>query len=152
MAKRKFEAVSRGAVELDLMAEWRGVYTDLSVCRALGVRRRKLVEERKLAGCVRGVDWDIANGEVGMMGAWCERNGLELEDLEAAGVSGRVTFEVCARVSNLSVVLAKRLDTGVIEPVRVGDARAWRLGMVFEAKRGYGGWEIDGACLNGKGY
>lgn len=152
MAKRKFEAVSRGAVELDLMAEWRGVYTDWSVCRALGVRRRVLVGERAKAGCVRGVDWEIVNGEVGMMGAWCERQGLELGRLEEAGRGGRVSFEVSARVGNVSLVIGKRLLDGALVPVRIGDARVWHLGMVFEAVRGFNGWEVVKDCLAGRGY
>ena len=44
------------------------IYTDLSVCRALGIKRRVLAEARTAA--TRGQDWDAVGDEVGMTPRW----------------------------------------------------------------------------------
>ena len=44
------------------------IYTDLSVCRALGKKRRVLAEARTAA--TRGQDWDAVGDEVGMTHQW----------------------------------------------------------------------------------
>ena len=44
------------------------LYTDLSVCRALGIKRRVLAEARTAA--TRGQDWDAVGDEVGMTHQW----------------------------------------------------------------------------------
>ena len=44
------------------------IYTDLSVCRALGIKRRVLAEARTAA--TRGADWDAVGDEVGMTHRW----------------------------------------------------------------------------------
>lgn len=44
------------------------IYTDLSVCRALGIKRRVLAEARTAA--TRGQDWDAVGDEVGMTHQW----------------------------------------------------------------------------------
>ena len=44
------------------------IYTDLSVCRALGIKRRVLAEARTAA--TRGQDWDAVGDEVGMTQLW----------------------------------------------------------------------------------
>ena len=44
------------------------IYTDLSVCRALGIKRRVLAEARTAA--TRGADWDAVGDEVGMTHQW----------------------------------------------------------------------------------
>lgn len=44
------------------------IYTDLSVCRCLGIKRRVLAEARTAA--TRGRDWDAVGEEVGMTREW----------------------------------------------------------------------------------
>lgn len=44
------------------------IYTDLSVCRVLGIKRRVLAEARTAA--TRGADWDAVGDEVGMTHQW----------------------------------------------------------------------------------
>ena len=110
------------------------VYRDWGVCGALGWRRRKLVGVRR--GLARGVDWDVCEGEVGMLGAWCARQGLDVSKLARAGDSGLVSVEVVGFVQNRQLVLARRFSDGVVAPVRVRDAGAFRRGDVFECRGG----------------
>ena len=120
------------------------VYRDWGVCGALGWRRRKLVRVRR--GLARGVDWDVADGEVGMLGAWCAGQGLDVSRLARAGGEGLVSVEVMGFVQNRQLVLARRFGDGVVCPVRVRDAGAFRRGDVFECRDGalVGGWPRRG--------
>ena len=110
------------------------VYRDWGVCRALGWRRRKLVALRK--GLRRGVDWDVCEGEVGMLGAWCARQGLDVSGLARAGGEGLVSVEVVGFVANRQLVLARTMGKGLVGPVRVRDAGDFRRGDVFEVDGG----------------
>ena len=110
------------------------VYSDWGVCGALGWRRRKLVGVRR--GLVRGVDWDVCGGEVGMLGAWCVGRGLDVARLARAGGEGLVSVEVVGFVANRQLVLARRFSDGVVAPVRVREAGAFRRGDVFECRDG----------------
>lgn len=110
------------------------VYRDWGVCGALGWRRRKLVGVRR--GLVRGVDWDVCGGEVGMLGAWCVGRGLDVARLARAGGEGLVSVEVVGFVANRGLVLARRFSDGVVFPVRVREAGAFRRGDVFECRDG----------------
>ena len=51
------------------------VYGDLTVCRYLGIRRRKLAEARTAKS--RGEDWDCCGLHAGMTKAWIDRYALE---------------------------------------------------------------------------
>lgn len=51
------------------------IYTDVSVCRYLGIKRRILAEARTAA--TRGRDWDVIGEEVGMTRQWIEDFALE---------------------------------------------------------------------------
>ena len=110
------------------------VYSDWGVCGALGWRRRKLVGVRR--GLVRGVDWDVVDGEVGMLGDWCVGRGLDVARLARAGGEGLVSVEVVGFVANRGLVLARRFSDGVVFPVRVREAGAFRRGDVFECRDG----------------
>ena len=100
----------------------------------MGWRRRKLVGVRR--GLVRGVDWDVCGGEVGMLGAWCVGRGLDVARLARAGGEGLVSVEVVGFVANRQLVLARRFSDGVVAPVRVREAGAFRRGDVFECRDG----------------
>ena len=67
------------------------IYTDLSVCRALGIRRRVLAEARTAA--TRGADWNAVGEEVGMTGRWvadfAREIGVEFEFDRLEAVTGR---------------------------------------------------------------
>lgn len=67
------------------------IYTDLSVCRALGIRRRVLAEARTAA--TRGADWNAVGEEVGMTGRWvadfAQEIGVEFEFDRLEAVTGR---------------------------------------------------------------
>lgn len=52
------------------------IYTDVSICRTLGIKRRILAEARTAA--TRGRDWDVVGEEVGMTRRWVEDFALEL--------------------------------------------------------------------------
>lgn len=52
------------------------IYDDVSVCRALGVRRRVLAAARTLA--TRGADWDALDEHAGMTRGWIGRKGAEM--------------------------------------------------------------------------
>ena len=137
--RRKLVAVSVGRLELDTLptgseAAQGAVYSDWGVCGALGWRRRRLVGLRR--GLARGVDWDVCNGEVGMTGAWCAKRGLDVARLARAGGQGLVSVEVVGFVQNRQLVLARRFSDGVVAPVRVRDAGAFRRGDVFECRDG----------------
>ena len=134
-----------GAMETGVQGQGSGafaktVYSDWGVCGALGWRRRKLVGVRR--GLARGVDWDVADGEVGMLGAWCAKRGLDVSRLARAGGQGLVSVEVMGFVQNRQLVLARRFGDGVVCPVRVRDAGAFRRGDVFECRDGalVGAW------------
>lgn len=111
-------------------------YTDWSVCKALGWKRRRLVQERK--GLRRGPDWTVVNGEVAMTSGWCWNNGLDERELTPAGQIGLISMEVEGYVLNPQLILAKRIEDGVTFPVRVKDSAAFKRGMVFEARNGFG--------------
>ena len=118
-----------GAPEADAVPERLRVYTDASICRALGVRRRVLDRLRGEGVC--GLDWGFSDGgEIGMSEAWCVRNGLK--SIELAG-GGGMTFRSVRPAPNPSVVMALRLLDEVLFPVHVGDASRFRAGMLFEA-------------------
>ena len=85
-------------------------------------------------GLRRGVDWDVADGEVGMTGRWCRARGLAVEKLARAG--GRVSVEVVGFVANRQLVLARTMGKGLVGPVRVRDAGDFRRGDVFEVDGG----------------
>lgn len=110
-------------------------YTDWSVCKALGWKRRTLVQERK--GLRRGPDWTVVNGEVAMTAGWCWEHGLDLKQLIPAGQINLISMEVEGYVLNPQLILAKRIEDGVTFPVRVKDSAAFKRGMVFEARMGY---------------
>ena len=84
------------------------IYTDLSVCKVLGIRRRVLADARTAA--TRGRDWDAIGEEVGMTRAWIEDLALEfglvpdfLDELER--VSGRFTsVRLIGTTPNLTLV------------------------------------------------
>ena len=137
--RRKWEAVSQASVNLgEVEAEdaegllnGSELYTVESICRAMGLRRRVVVEMRSRA--VRGREWGVdASGEVGMSGTWCAERGLNLGALERLP-GGRTTL---------------RAD-GVQVRLRVG-AEAVRCGMEVEAIRdgdsyvlaNRGGWKL----------
>ena len=67
------------------------IYTDLSVCRVLGIRRRVLAEARTAA--TRGADWNAVGEEVGMTGRWvadfARELGVEFEFDRLEAVTGR---------------------------------------------------------------
>ena len=52
------------------------IYTDVSICRTLGIKRRVLAEARTAA--TRGRDWDAVGEEVGMTRRWVDDFSLEL--------------------------------------------------------------------------
>lgn len=67
------------------------IYTDLSVCRVLGIKRRVLAEARTAA--TRGKDWDAVGDEVGMTHQWvadfAEELGISPDFDRLEPVSGR---------------------------------------------------------------
>lgn len=143
--RRKWTSVSEGRVRLEdaplpamplrscaVGEALPEVFGDWGVCRALGWRRRKLVALRKTLR--RGVDWDVRGGEVGMTGAWCRGRGLDVGKLAPAG--GAVSVEVVGFVANRGLVLGRGVGDGVVCPVRVRDAGAFRRGDVFEVRGG----------------
>lgn len=63
------------------------IYTDQSVCRVLGIRRRVLADARTKKG--RGVDWDAIGNEVGMTRDWIVRFAAEFQiPLDSSGLDG----------------------------------------------------------------
>ncbi|MBR3223397.1 MAG: hypothetical protein IKF72_14355 [Kiritimatiellae bacterium] len=67
------------------------IYTDLSVCKALGIRRRVLAEARTAA--TREADWNAVGEEVGMTGRWvadfAREIGVKFEFDRLEAVTGR---------------------------------------------------------------
>lgn len=135
--RRTLVCVSKGMVDVYGLAPDAGpppassvpeVYTDGSVCRSMGVRRRVL--DRLRGEGAAGEDWGFVNGEIGMSAAWCARRGLSA--LEPCG-GGGMTFRSVRPTRNPSVVMAVRLLDEVLFPVHVGDASRFRAGMLFEA-------------------
>ena len=98
------------------------VFTDLSVCRALGVRRRTLVEARTEKS--RGRDWDAVKEEVGMTKEWvlayAARNGLSSDLAGLEPVSGRyVSVRLVGTTQNRCICIGELVATGRREFVRV---------------------------------
>ena len=153
--RRKWEAVSQASVNLgeaeaeDAEGLLNGgeLYTVESICRAMGLRRRVVVEMRLRS--VRGREWGVdASGEVGMSGTWCAERGLNLGALERLP-GGRTTLRAGGVPLGLGVLLAEREADGVQVRLRVG-AEAVRCGMEVEAIRdgdsyvlaNRGGWKL----------
>ena len=115
------------------------VFTDWSVAKALGVKRRWLVRHRLTA--TRDRDWAVVKGEVGMTKAWCVKHLGEaaVQSLEAAGQKELVSFVVNSYVPNPQMVIGRRIDNGALEVVHVANARDYHKGMVFEARKRTGG-------------
>lgn len=115
------------------------IFTDWSVAKALGVKRRWLVRHRLTA--TRDRDWAVVNGEVGMTKAWCVKHLGEsaVQSLEAAGQKELVSFVVNSYVPNPQMVIGRRIDNGALEVVHVANARDYHKGMVFEARKRTGG-------------
>ena len=133
------EAAAEGAVNLLEDDSTVDVFTDWSVAKALGVKRRWLVRHRLTAA--RGRDWAVVNGEVGMTKAWCVKHLGEaaVQSLEAAGQRELVSFVVNSYVPNPQMVIGRRIDNGALEVVHVANARDYHKGMVFEARKRTGG-------------
>ncbi len=116
-------------------------YTDWSVAKALGVKRRRLVRLRQTGKAMRDIDWTCINGEVCMTHQWCSlhvpQNKLSL--LSLAGVDGLVTFEVHDFVQNPHMVIGRRLDNNTLEIIHIANHRDYHKGMQFEARRRTGG-------------
>ncbi len=140
--RRKWEAVSQASVNLGESLEdeepeegllaGQELYTVESICRAMGLRRRVVVEMRSRS--VRGREWGVdASGEVGMSGTWCEERGLNLGALERLP-GGRTTLRAGGVSLGLGVLLAERECDGVRVRLRVG-GEAVRSGMEVEAIR-----------------
>lgn len=154
--KKHFKAVSAGAVnpflEGDITSDKGDItqeapvvkedgepiaiaFTDWSVCKMLGWKRRALVQLRKTLR--RGPDWTVVNGEVAMTAGWCWERKLPFDTLTPAGLLGLTSMEVEGFVINPQLILAKRIEDGVTFPVRVKDSAAFKRGMVFEARGGF---------------
>lgn len=116
-------------------------YTDWSVAKALGVKRRRLVRLRQTGKAMRDIDWTCINGEVCMTHQWCSLHVPEnkLSLLSLAGVDGLVTFEVKDFVQNPHMVIGRRLDNNTLEIIHIANHRDYHKGMQFEARRRTGG-------------
>lgn len=83
------------------------IYTDLSVCRALGIKRRVLAEARTAA--TRGQDWDAVGDEVGMTPRWvadfAKELGISPDFNRLEPVSGRyVSVRLVGKTPNKCLV------------------------------------------------
>lgn len=132
------------------------VLDDWDVARALHIQRRilhyvrheatisaskrnKVIKPRALKCCngahaIRGVDWNVVNGEVGMTARWAKANGLDVSKMRKVGDSDVVSVTMLARTSSPQVVTCEREDNGLIIPVRINNCEFVK-GMLVEVRR-----------------
>lgn len=100
------------------------IFDDTDVCRLLRVKKRVLVNARKLK--VKGSMWNIIGHHAGMTEAWILSQDAfaDVKSISEWAIKpddGVVTVEIVARTTNSSVVKCKRLSDEAIVSVWFGN-------------------------------
>lgn len=124
------------------------LYSDVTICQALRIRRRELVKARTKNN--RGVDWDFIGKQVGMTREWIEKKALEIhqvpkfellipipENTQAVSVSFK------AAVPNINRAVVEVLKTGERQVAWVKDNREIYLNEVFDCTNSGSGLSWD---------
>lgn len=113
------------------------VFTDVAVCRFLGVNRAYLVRARK--SHARGGDWDAVEHRCGMTAAWILKENpaadlaLLLPDRILPG--GEIaTVEAVQHTRDCRKLVCKRLSDNAIVVVQVNDSSLFRRGDQFDVE------------------
>ena len=142
-ARREAKPVDRGGYCPD-------VFTDVAVCRFLGVNKAYLVRARK--SHARGGDWDAVEHRCGMTAAWVLKQNPAadlarlLPDRILPG-GGIATVEAVQHSMDYRKLVCKRLSDGAIVVVQVNDSSLFRLGDQFDAEELSGSYRWN-AALN----
>lgn len=124
------------------------LYSDVTICQALRIRRRELVKARTKNN--RGNEWDFVNDQVGMTREWIEKKALEIhhvpifellvpipDDTQVVSVSFK------AAVPNINRAVVEVLKTGERQIAWVKDNREIYLNEVFDCSRSGSGLSWD---------
>lgn len=124
------------------------LYSDVTICQALRIRRRELVKDRTKNN--RGNEWDFVNDQVGMTREWIEKKALEIhhvpnfellvpipENTQAVSVSFK------AAVPNINRAVVEVLKTGERQVAWVKDNREIYLNEVFDCTNSGSGLSWD---------
>lgn len=100
------------------------IYDDTDVCRLLRIKRRALVNARKLK--TKGSMWNIVGHHAGMTTAWIvSQNAFaDIKSIHEWAIKpddGVVTVEIVARTTNSSVIKCRRLSDDAIVSVWTGN-------------------------------
>ena len=142
-SRREAKPVDRGGFCPD-------VFTDVAVCRFLGVNKAYLVRARK--SHARGGDWDAVEHRCGMTASWVLKQNPSadlaqlLPDRILPGV-GIATVEAVQHSMDFRKLVCKRLSDGAIVVVQVNDSSLFRLGDQFDVEEIGGSYRWN-AALN----